>query len=29
MSPAEFTRFVADQVNAWAPAVKSSGARLN
>ncbi|MBL8386284.1 MAG: tripartite tricarboxylate transporter substrate binding protein [Burkholderiales bacterium] len=29
MSPAEFTRFVADQVSAWAPAVKSSGARLN
>ena len=29
MSPAEFTRFVSDQVGAWAPAVKSSGARLN
>ncbi len=29
MSPAEFTGFVANQVNAWAPAVKSSGARLN
>ncbi len=29
MSPAEFTSFVSSQVNAWAPAVKSSGARLN
>jgi len=29
MSPAEFTKFVADQVGAWAPAVRSSGARLN
>ena len=29
MSAAEFTTFVANQVNAWAPAVKSSGARLN
>jgi tripartite-type tricarboxylate transporter receptor subunit TctC len=29
MSPAEFTSFVANQVTAWAPAVKSSGAKLN
>ena len=29
MSPADFTKFIADQVGAWAPAVKSSGARLN
>ncbi len=29
MSPAEFTTFVANQVNAWAPAVKASGAKLN
>jgi tripartite-type tricarboxylate transporter receptor subunit TctC len=29
MSPADFTKFVADQVGAWAPAVRSSGARLN
>lgn len=29
MSSAEFTGFVSNQVNAWAPAVKSSGARLN
>ena len=29
MSPAEFTTFVANQVTAWAPAVKSSGAKLN
>jgi tripartite-type tricarboxylate transporter receptor subunit TctC len=29
MSPVEFTAFVANQVNAWAPAVKSSGAKLN
>ena len=29
MSPAEFTAFVANQVNAWAPAVKASGAKLN
>jgi tripartite-type tricarboxylate transporter receptor subunit TctC len=29
MTPAEFTSFVAAQVNAWAPAVKSSGAKLN
>lgn len=29
MSPAEFTGFVATQVAAWAPAVKSSGAKLN
>ena len=26
---AEFTRFVTEQVNEWAPAVKASGARLN
>jgi tripartite-type tricarboxylate transporter receptor subunit TctC len=29
MSPAEFTTFVANQVSAWGPAVKASGARLN
>ncbi len=29
MTSAQFTRFVADQVNEWAPAVKASGARLN
>ncbi len=29
MSSAEFTRFVTDQVTAWGPAVKASGARLN
>ena len=29
MSAAEFTTFVANQVNAWAPAVKASGAKLN
>ena len=29
MSPAEFTTFVANQVDAWAPAVRSSGAKLN
>lgn len=29
MSPSEFTSFVANQVSAWAPAVKSSGAKLN
>lgn len=29
MSPAEFTKFVADQVSEWAPEVKASGARLN
>ena len=29
MSPADFTKFVADQVGAWASAVRSSGARLN
>ncbi|MCW5652586.1 tripartite tricarboxylate transporter substrate binding protein [Hydrogenophaga sp.] len=29
MTPAEFTRFVTDQVTEWAPAVKASGARLN
>lgn len=29
MSAAQFTRFVTDQVNEWAPAVKASGARLN
>ncbi len=29
ISPAEFTTFVANQVNAWAPAVKASGAKLN
>ena len=29
MSPAEFTRFVQDQVTEWAPAVKASGAKLN
>ena len=29
MSPAEFSTFVANQVSAWAPAVKSSGAKLN
>ena len=27
MSPAEFTRFVQDQVTEWAPAVKASGAK--
>ena len=29
MSPAEFTKFVSDQVAEWAPEVKASGARLN
>lgn len=29
MSPAEFTKFVTDQVTEWAPEVKASGARLN
>ncbi|MFO1413957.1 MAG: tripartite tricarboxylate transporter substrate binding protein [Burkholderiales bacterium] len=29
MSTPEFTTFVGKQVNAWAPAVKASGARLN
>lgn len=29
MSPAEFTAFVTNQVTAWAPAVKASGAKLN
>ncbi len=29
MSPAEFTRFVQDQVTDWGPAVKASGAKLN
>lgn len=29
MSPAEFTKFVTDQVGEWAPEVKASGARLN
>ena len=29
MTPAEFTRFVTDQVTEWAPAVKASGAKLN
>ena len=29
MSTAQFTQFVTDQVNEWAPAVKASGARLN
>ncbi|WP_332741315.1 Bug family tripartite tricarboxylate transporter substrate binding protein [Hydrogenophaga sp.] len=29
MTSAQFTRFVTDQVNEWAPAVKASGARLN
>ena len=29
MTPAEFTRFVTDQVTEWAPSVKASGARLN
>ena len=29
MTPAEFTKFVADQVGEWAPAVKASGAKLN
>ena len=29
MSSAEFTAFVANQVTAWGPAVKASGARLN
>ena len=29
MSPAEFTRFVQDQVTDWAPAVRASGAKLN
>ncbi len=29
MSPAEFTSFVGNQVAAWGPAVKASGARLN
>jgi len=29
MSPAEFTKFVSDQVTEWAPAVKASGAKLN
>ena len=29
MTPAEFTRFVSDQVTEWAPAVKASGAKLN
>jgi tripartite-type tricarboxylate transporter receptor subunit TctC len=29
MTPAEFTKFVSDQVTEWAPAVKGSGAKLN
>jgi len=29
MSSAEFTRFVEQQVEGWAPAVKASGAKLN
>lgn len=29
MSPAEFTKFVSDQVTEWSPAVKASGAKLN
>ena len=29
MSPAEFTKFVQDQVTDWGPAVKASGAKLN
>jgi tripartite-type tricarboxylate transporter receptor subunit TctC len=29
MTPAEFTKFVTEQVSDWAPAVKASGARLN
>ena len=29
MSPAEFTKFVQDQVTEWGPAVKASGAKLN
>jgi tripartite-type tricarboxylate transporter receptor subunit TctC len=29
MSPAEFTSFVQQQVGAWGPAVKASGAKLN
>lgn len=29
MSPSEFAAFVAQQVNAWGPAVKNSGAKLN
>jgi tripartite-type tricarboxylate transporter receptor subunit TctC len=29
MSPAEFTKFVSDQVTEWAQEVKASGARLN
>lgn len=29
MTSAQFTRFVTEQVNEWAPAVKASGARLN
>jgi tripartite-type tricarboxylate transporter receptor subunit TctC len=29
MTSVQFTRFVTDQVNEWAPAVKASGARLN
>lgn len=29
MSPAEFSAFVSNQVSAWAPAVKASGAKLN
>ena len=29
MSPAEFTKFVQNQVTDWGPAVKASGAKLN
>lgn len=29
MTPAQFTKFVTEQVSDWAPAVKASGARLN
>jgi len=29
MTPAEFTKFITEQVSDWAPAVKASGARLN
>jgi len=29
MTPAQFTKFVNEQVSDWAPAVKASGARLN
>jgi tripartite-type tricarboxylate transporter receptor subunit TctC len=29
MSPAEFTRFVAEEVERWAPVVRASGARVD